>query len=88
MNRDANGKLDSITAKGTWSVPAITAGLLAVIISYAGPLAIFFQAEHAAHVGNDMVASWVWSISMGAHHSLVHSGNGVACDALPWDACQ
>lgn len=66
MNRDANGTLDSITAKGTWSVSAITAGLLAVIISYAGPLAIFFQAAHAAHVGNDMVASWVWSISMGA----------------------
>ncbi|WP_235025710.1 benzoate/H(+) symporter BenE family transporter, partial [Caballeronia arationis] len=43
-----------------------TAGLLAVIISYAGPLAIFFQAARTAHVGNDVVASWVWSISMGA----------------------
>lgn len=45
---------------------AVTAGLLAVIISYAGPLAIFFQAARAAHVGNEIVASWVWSISMGA----------------------
>lgn len=27
-----------------WSVSAITAGFLAVLISYAGPLAIFFQA--------------------------------------------
>ena len=66
MNRDANDTLDSISAKGTWSVSAVTAGLLAVIISYAGPLAIFFQAAHAADVGNDVVASWVWSISMGA----------------------
>jgi len=66
MNRDANDTLDSISANGTWSVSAVTAGLLAVIISYAGPLAIFFQAAHAAHVGNDVVASWVWSISMGA----------------------
>ncbi len=66
MSRDANDTLDSVTAKGTWSVSAVTAGLLAVIISYAGPLAIFFQAAHAANVGNDVVASWVWSISMGA----------------------
>ena len=28
-----------------WSVSATTAGFLAVLISYAGPLAIFFQAE-------------------------------------------
>ncbi|KDR27129.1 benzoate/H(+) symporter BenE family transporter, partial [Caballeronia zhejiangensis] len=28
--------------------------------------AILFQAAHAAHVGNDVIASWVWSISMGA----------------------
>ncbi|CAN7796810.1 benzoate/H(+) symporter BenE family transporter [Paraburkholderia hospita] len=52
--------------KERWSISAVTAGLLAVIISYAGPLAIFFQAARAAHVGNDVVASWVWSISIGA----------------------
>jgi benzoate membrane transport protein len=45
---------------GRWSVSAVTAGLLAVIVSYAGPLAIFFQAARSAHVGNDVVASWVW----------------------------
>jgi benzoate membrane transport protein len=37
-------------------VSAVTAGLLAVIISYAGPLAIFFQAARSAHVGNEVVA--------------------------------
>lgn len=66
MSQDANVALDPVVAKGIWSVSAVTAGLLAVIISYAGPLAIFFQAAHTAHVGNDLVASWVWSISMGA----------------------
>lgn len=60
------GTLVSTSAKGSWSVSAVTAGLLAVIISYAGPLAIFFQAARTAHVGNDIVASWVWSISIGA----------------------
>jgi benzoate membrane transport protein len=37
-----------------------------VLISYSGPLAIFFQAAHAAHLPNEMVASWVWAISLGA----------------------
>jgi benzoate membrane transport protein len=66
MSQDANGTLDSNTGKSAWSVSPVTAGLLAVIISYAGPLAIFFQAAHTAHVGNEVVASWVWSISIGA----------------------
>ncbi|KAA1015227.1 benzoate/H(+) symporter BenE family transporter [Paraburkholderia panacisoli] len=66
MNRDNEGTLVSAAPIGRWSVSAVTAGLLAVIISYAGPLAIFFQAARTAHVGNDVVASWVWSISMGA----------------------
>ncbi|WP_250530005.1 benzoate/H(+) symporter BenE family transporter [Caballeronia sp. ATUFL_F1_KS4A] len=55
-----------VSREGSGSVSAVSAGLLAVIISYAGPLAILFQAAHAAHVGNDVIASWVWSISMGA----------------------
>ena len=66
MKRDTESAVLSAGRKGDWSVSAVSAGLLAVIISYAGPLAIFFQAAHAAHVGNDVVASWVWSISMGA----------------------
>ncbi|SAK89236.1 benzoate transporter [Caballeronia hypogeia] len=52
--------------KASWSVSAITAGLLAVVISYSGPLAILFQAARTAHAGNDVIASWVWSISIGA----------------------
>lgn len=48
------------------SVPAVTAGFLAVLISYAGPLLIFFQAGQSAGVSTAMMASWVWGISLGA----------------------
>ena len=48
------------------SLSAIIAGLLAVIISYAGPLVIVFQAGQAAGVSASMIASWVWAISIGS----------------------
>ncbi len=49
-----------------FSLSAITAGFLAVLISYSGPLVIFFQAAQNAQVSPDMMASWVWAISIGA----------------------
>jgi benzoate membrane transport protein len=49
-----------------WSVPAITAGFVAVLISYSGPLAIFFQAAQSAEISTAMMTSWVWAISIGA----------------------
>ncbi|GAB3366396.1 MULTISPECIES: benzoate/H(+) symporter BenE family transporter [Giesbergeria] len=49
-----------------FSLSALTAGLLAVIISYAGPLVIFFQAGQSAQVSPEMMSSWVWAISFGA----------------------
>jgi benzoate membrane transport protein len=45
---------------------AIVAGFLAVLVSFAGPLAIFYQAAQAARVDAAMFASWVWGISVGA----------------------
>jgi benzoate membrane transport protein len=48
------------------SLSATSAGLLAVLVSYAGPLVIFFQAAHAGHVPTEMMTSWVWGISIGA----------------------
>lgn len=48
------------------SLSAVAAGFLAVLISYAGPLVIVFQAAQAAQVSPDMTASWVWAISVGA----------------------
>ena len=49
-----------------WSIPAVTAGFVAVLISYSGPLAIFFQAAQSAEISTAMMTSWVWAISMGA----------------------
>lgn len=49
-----------------WSISAVTAGFLAVLISYSGPLAIFFQAGQSADISAEMMSSWVWAISVGA----------------------
>ena len=48
------------------SLSAVTAGFVAVLISYSGPLAIFFQAGAAADISPEMMTSWVWAISLGA----------------------
>lgn len=48
------------------SIPSVSAGLMAVLISYAGPLLIFFQAAQAAQGSPELTASWVWAISIGA----------------------
>ena len=54
------------TLKEDWSISATVAGFLAVLISYSGPLIIFFQAAQQAHVSNAMMISWIWGISIGA----------------------
>lgn len=54
------------TLKEDWSISATVAGFLAVLISYSGPLIIFFQAAQQAQVSNAMMISWIWGISIGA----------------------
>lgn len=49
-----------------WSVSAFTAGFLAVLVSYAGPLALLFQAASVAQVPTETMVTWVWAISIGA----------------------
>ena len=49
-----------------FSLSAVTAGLLAVLVSFAGPLAIFYQAAQQGRMTGPMFASWVWAISIGA----------------------
>ncbi len=46
--------------------PAVLAGLIAVLISYAGPLLLVLQAARAAHLTPAQLASWVWAVSIGA----------------------
>ena len=54
------------TLKEDWSISATVAGFLAVLISYSGPLIIFFQAAQQAQVSPSMMISWIWGISIGA----------------------
>lgn len=54
------------TLKNDWSISATVAGFLAVLISYAGPMIIFFQAAQQADVSSSMMASWIWGSSIGA----------------------
>ncbi|EHU2958109.1 benzoate transporter BenE [Acinetobacter baumannii] len=58
--------------KNDWSISATVAGFLAVLISYSGPLIIFFQAAQRAHVSTDMMVSWIWGISIGAAVSGIY----------------
>lgn len=55
-----------LNLKKDWSVSATVAGFLAVLISFSGPLIIFFQAAQQAGVSNAMMASWIWGVSIGA----------------------
>ncbi len=48
------------------SLSAVVAGFLAVLISYAGPLVIVFQAASLAGLSNEMTSSWIWAISFGS----------------------
>lgn len=59
-------RTEQVRLRQDFSISAFTAGLLAVIISYAGPLVIFFQAGQSAQVSPEMMSSWVWAISFGA----------------------
>jgi benzoate membrane transport protein len=43
------------TLKDDWSLSATVAGFLAVLISYSGPLIIFFQAAQKANVAPNMM---------------------------------
>ncbi len=49
-----------------FSVSAAVAGLIATIISYAGPLVIIFQAAKSAGLPHEVLSSWVWAISIGS----------------------
>src|SRR5574343_1719719 len=60
------------TLKQDWSISATIAGFLAVLISYSGPLIIFFQAAQQAQIDSHMLSSWIWGISIGAAISGIY----------------
>lgn len=60
------GEAASAGLRRDWSLSAVAAGFLAVLVSYSGPLIIFFQAAQSADASSAMISSWVWGISLGA----------------------
>lgn len=52
--------------KDDFSLSALVAGFLAVLISYAGPLVIVFQAAKLANLSTEMTSSWIWAVSIGS----------------------
>lgn len=53
-------------AKADSSYSTIIVGLIAVTVSYAGPLLVVFQAAKVAHLGGPQLSSWIWAISFGS----------------------
>lgn len=49
-----------------YSTSAMITGLIAVLVSYAGPLVIVFQAAQAGNLSTDELNSWIWAISIGS----------------------
>jgi benzoate membrane transport protein len=48
------------------SLSALVAGMIATLISYAGPLVLIFHAAKSATLAPEMLSSWVWAISIGS----------------------
>ena len=46
--------------------PAILAGLIAVLISYAGPMLLMLQAAQSARLTPAETSSWLWAVSIGS----------------------
>lgn len=48
------------------SISSVVVGLIATMVSYAGPLVIVFQAANVAHLSDSHLSSWIWAISIGS----------------------
>nr|WP_218062883.1 benzoate/H(+) symporter BenE family transporter [Arthrobacter sp. SDTb3-6] len=51
---------------GDLSLSAVCAGLIAVAVSYAGPMLVILQAAQRAGLSQPQTASWVWAVSVGS----------------------
>jgi benzoate membrane transport protein len=53
------------------SLSAVVAGFVTVLVSYAGPSVLIFQAASAAGLDHGQVASWIWAVSIGTGVSAI-----------------
>ena len=49
-----------------FSTTAAVAGMLAVIVSYAGSAVLIFQAARLAGLSDELTTSWIWAVSIGS----------------------
>ncbi len=49
-----------------YSHSALIAGLIAVLVPFAGPIAVVYQAADAAGLSNAQLNSWIWAIALGS----------------------
>lgn len=59
--------------RSSMSLSAVTAGFVAVAVSYAGPMLVVLQAAHSAGLSTAQTTSWIWAIAV---------ASGVTCVAL------
>lgn len=59
-------ELTKNTFSKDWSLSSSIAGFLAVLISYSGPMILYFQAAQVAGVSSNMTISWIFATSIGA----------------------
>lgn len=62
----ANAIKPGFAAKAADFFPAVLAGLIAVLISYAGPMLLILQAAQSAKLTTAQTSSWIWAISIGS----------------------
>ena len=66
MQESHHNKLGRINFFSEISISAIVAGIVAIIVGYAGPTVIVFEVAKNAALSDAQVASWLWSYSIGS----------------------
>ncbi|HSN37834.1 MAG TPA: benzoate/H(+) symporter BenE family transporter [Arthrobacter sp.] len=62
-----------MSLRSAMSLSAVMAGLVAVVVSYSGPLVVVLQSAKNAGLSPEQTTSWVWAISI---------ASGVVCSVL------
>ena len=64
LSRDASPERTAPFAWSDITSSAIVAGIVAVVVGYAGPTVIVFKVAQSANLSDEVVASWLWSYSI------------------------
>ncbi len=55
-----------VISRSDFSFTAIAAGFLAVLVSYTGPMTIYYQAWQSSGLPTEHFSSWLWAVSISA----------------------